>query len=36
MRAFDRLRRLASENDRVFIFFAGHGITEVLLDGRDG
>ncbi|CUT01972.1 two-component regulator propeller domain-containing protein [Candidatus Kryptonium thompsonii] len=35
MRAFDRLRRLASENDRVFIFFAGHGITEVLLDGRE-
>ncbi len=35
MQSFDRLRRVAGEDDRVFVFFAGHGITEVLPDGRE-
>jgi hypothetical protein len=34
MRAFDRVRQLAREDDRVLIFFAGHGIT-VPVDGRE-
>ncbi len=27
MRAFDRLRRDSKNDDRVFVFFAGHGMT---------
>ncbi len=35
MRAFDRVRQRAVEEDRVFVFFAGHGITVQLPDGRE-
>jgi len=34
MRAFDQLRRNAKKDDRVFVFFAGHGVTIPLPDGR--
>ncbi|MCX7761423.1 MAG: PEGA domain-containing protein [Candidatus Kryptonium sp.] len=34
-RAFDRIVRSAMQDDRVFIFFAGHGITVQLPDGRE-
>jgi len=34
-KAFDRLKNNAKSNDRVLIFFAGHGVTEQLPDGRD-
>jgi len=35
MRAFDRIRQRADKEDRVFVFFAGHGITVQLPDGRE-
>jgi len=35
MKAFDRIRQLAGNDDRVFVFFAGHGITIQLPDGRE-
>ncbi|CUS98184.1 PEGA domain-containing protein [Candidatus Kryptonium thompsonii] len=35
MRAFDRIRQLAREDDRVLVFYAGHGITIPLPDGRE-
>ncbi len=35
MKAFDKLRLSADKDDRVLIFFAGHGITVTLPDGRD-
>jgi diacylglycerol kinase family enzyme len=35
MRAFDRIRQKADKEDRVFVFFAGHGITVQLPDGRE-
>ncbi len=34
MRAFDRLRRDSKNDDRVFVFFAGHGMTFPMPDGR--
>ncbi len=34
-RVFDRIRQVAGEDDRVFVFFAGHGITVQLPDGRE-
>lgn len=34
MLAFDRLRRNAKKNDRVLVFFAGHGETIQMPDGR--
>ncbi len=35
MKAFDKLRSVADREDRVLIFFAGHGITIPLPDGRE-
>ena len=35
MRAFERIRSVADKDDRVLIFFAGHGITVTLPDGRE-
>ncbi len=35
MKAFDKLRLSADKDDRVLIFFAGHGITVTLPDGRE-
>lgn len=35
LKEFDRVKNRAGVDDRVFIFFAGHGITERLPDGRD-
>lgn len=35
MKAFDRIRQLAENDDRVFVFFAGHGITVQLPDGKE-
>ena len=32
----DRLRELTSSNDRVFIFFAGHGVTQSTSSGEEG
>jgi hypothetical protein len=34
MLAFDRLRRNSKKDDRVFVFFAGHGMTIPTPDGR--
>ncbi len=35
LRVFERLIRETSEDDRVFIFFAGHGITMPLPEGKE-
>jgi predicted metal-dependent hydrolase len=35
MKAFDKLRSKAGKEDRVLVFFAGHGITVPLPDGRE-
>jgi hypothetical protein len=35
MKAFDKLRSKAGKEDRVLVFFAGHGITVSLPDGRE-
>jgi hypothetical protein len=35
MKAFDKLRSVADKEDRVLVFFAGHGITVPLPDGRE-
>ncbi len=35
MLAFDQLRRVSKKNDRIFVFYAGHGITESMPDGRE-
>lgn len=35
MLAFDRLKRVSKKNDRIFVFYAGHGVTEALPDGRE-
>jgi hypothetical protein len=34
-KAFDKLRSVADKEDRVLVFFAGHGITVPLPDGRE-
>lgn len=35
LKGFDKLKNRVGVDDRVFIFFAGHGMTERLPDGRD-
>jgi hypothetical protein len=35
LRAFDELIKNTGENDRVFIFYAGHGITMPLPEGKE-
>jgi hypothetical protein len=35
LRAFDELIKNTDENDRVFIFYAGHGITMPLPEGKE-
>ncbi len=35
LRAFERLMKETSEDDRVFVFFAGHGITMPLPEGKE-
>jgi len=35
LKAFDKLRKATAPNDRVVIFYAGHGVTESMEDGRE-
>lgn len=35
LKAFDKIRKVCSPEDRVIIFYAGHGVTETMGDGRE-